>query len=264
MKKALKAIIHPVDSLKALVTRPALSASRHVVSDWCSVKNTEDQEGEGRRVRRVRFAANAKKNDGVFDPRRGWIQSSIPREVEDEFRYVSMPSDYQDGNFDDWLHHHQEDLEKRAAFWCYVHKKSLVKKKLWKFIFPDLHILLQQKQQEFWKLEDQIAALDQRASPWYLDFYNGKKSAVEKELYALDQQLREKQQELRLEVEHKIDALFPEVEEEEPEQVHGEVLQENDSIEVEELGSGFATDAAGRVRRFSHRLKGKSRKVYKF
>ena len=52
--------------------------------------------------------------------------------------------------------------------------------------------------------------------------------------------------------------------EEEPEQVHDEVLQENDSIEVEELGSGFATDAAGRVRRFSHRLKGKSRKVYKF
>ena len=184
--KLIKAIV-PLDSLKALVTRPALSASRHVVSDWCSVKNTEDQEGEGRRVRRVRFAANAKKNDGRLQGWK-WLPSSIPREVEDEVRYVSMPSDYQDGNFDDWLHHHQEDLEKRAAFWCYVHKKSLVKKKLWKFIFPDLHILLQQKQQEFWKLEDQIAALDPRASPWYLDFYNGKKSAVEKELYALDQQ----------------------------------------------------------------------------
>ena len=116
--KLIKALV-PLDSLKALVTRPALSASRHVVSDWCSVKNTEDQEGEGRRVRRVRrvrFAANAKKNDGRLHPRGYWMQSSIPREVEDEVRYVSMPTDYQDGNLDDWLHHHEEDLEKRSSF----------------------------------------------------------------------------------------------------------------------------------------------------
>ena len=53
-------------------------------------------------------------------------------------------------------------------------------------------------------------------------------------------------------------------EEENVDQVQDTELQENDSVQLEELGSGFATDTSGRVRRFSHRLKGKSRKVYKF
>ena len=55
--------------------------------------------------------------------------------------------------------------------------------------------------------------------------------------------------------------------EEEPgEEVQQAGLQENDSLqsEVEKLGSGYTTDAVGRVRRFSHRLKGKNCKAYKF
>ena len=127
MKKALKAIIHPVDSLKVLVTRPVLSASRHdAVSDWCSVENSEDQEGECRRVRRVRFVSNAKKNDGVLEG--SWKPSS--EEVGGEVRYVSMPSDYEDGNFGDWLQHHQEDLEKRVCFLQYVCMKGPVEEEL--------------------------------------------------------------------------------------------------------------------------------------
>ena len=40
--------------------------------------------------------------------------------------HVSVSSNYEDGNFDDFLQHHQEDLEKRASFWHNVRKKSLV------------------------------------------------------------------------------------------------------------------------------------------
>ena len=55
--------------------------------------------------------------------------------------------------------------------------------------------------------------------------------------------------------------------EEEPmQEVQEDGLEENDSLqsEVEKLGSGYTTDAVGRVRRFSHRLKGKNCKAYKF
>jgi hypothetical protein len=231
VKQALKAFVHPVvGRLTAVVSSPLLSASRHVgVSDWCSVKNTEDQEGEGRRVRRVRFASNAKKNDGRLEGWK-WKPSSIPREVGDEVCYVSMPSTYQDGNFDDWLQHHQEDLEKRTSFWQLVHKKSLVGNE-----FQDLHILIQKKQQEFKEWEDKMIACDPRAL-YHYDYYVSKMDAVEKEFYALRQQLQQKHDEF-FELERKIDALdTPEVgEENEPmQEVQEDGLQENDSLEFQE------------------------------
>ena len=262
VKQALKAFVHPVvGRLKAVVSSPLLSASRHVgVSDWCSVKNI-DQEGKGR-VRRVRFASDAKKEDGVLHPFGVWLPSPTRRaEVGGQVCDVSMPSDYEDGNLDDWLQHHQDDLGKRASWWHHVHKKSLVEKE-----YIALERLLQQTQQVFWDLEDKINACDPRAA-WHYEHYVCKKDAVEKEFYALKQQLQQKHDEF-FELERKIDALdTPEVGEEEPvQEVQEDELQENDSLqsEVEKLGSGYTTDAAGRVRRFSHRLKGKSRRAYKF
>ena len=288
VKQALKAIVRPaVDSLKAVVTRPLLSAFRHgSVSDWNSVKNTKEQEAEGRRVRRVRFASNAKKEGGVLHPYGVWLPSPTCREVGGEEHYKSMPSDYKDGNLDDWLQHDQEDLEKRASFWHLVKEKSPVFNEC-----MALQRLLEKTQQTFWEMEDMANTFDPKAAPFHYDYYVCKKDAAEKEFYALKPQLQEKQDEF-FALERKIDALDPEEGEEEPVQANVEELQENTSVEmevpfeesvlqeeaeegeeepvevhveeVEELGSGFTTDAAGRVRRFSHRLKGKSHRVYKF
>ena len=125
VKQALKAIVYPVvGSLKVLVTRPVLSAFRHEVSDWCSVQNNEDQEEV--EIRRVRFALNAKKYDGVLEWRGVWTPSRILREVGGEVCCVSMPSDYKDGNFGDWFQHHGEDLKKRASFWHHLSKRNSV------------------------------------------------------------------------------------------------------------------------------------------
>ena len=73
MKQALKAFVHPVvGRLRAVVSSPLLSASRHVgVSDWYSVKNI-NQEGKGH-VCRVHFAMDAKKEDGVLHPFGGMV-----------------------------------------------------------------------------------------------------------------------------------------------------------------------------------------------
>ena len=109
--QALKAIV-----FKAVVTRPLLSAFRHVVSDWCRDKNTVDQEGEGRRVRRVRFAMDAKKEDGVLEWSGVWTPSKILREQGGEVRDISMPPDYKDSNVGDWRQDQQEDLGKRASY----------------------------------------------------------------------------------------------------------------------------------------------------
>ncbi|GFH46463.1 predicted protein [Chaetoceros tenuissimus] len=370
VKQALQAFVHSVvGRSKAVVTRPLLSAFRHGgVSDWYSVKNSEDQEGEGRRVRRVRFAMDVKKEDGVLHPYGVWLSSPTRREVGGEVRSISKPSDYEDGNLDDWCQHYQEDLGKRASYWHLVKKKSLVEQE-----YIALEQLLQKTQQVFWDLEDKINAYDPRADPWY---YVRKKDAVEKEFYALRQQLQQKHDAF-FELERKIDALDPEAgeaggvegmeeagmeeteleeagveevieaeeeteedaeketggvdeteeeteeeaeaeeeteedaeedaeketggvdeteeeaeaEEETEEETEEEAEEETGGVEeteeeteeeaeadeeaeeaieeetgevTEELGSGFATDAAGRVRRFSHRLKGKSRRIYKF
>jgi hypothetical protein len=256
-----------------------------------------NQEGKGR-VRRVRFASDAKKNVGRLYRRWLWLPSPTRREAGGQVCRVSMPSNYQDGNFDDWLQHHQEDLEKRTSFWQLVHKKSLVEKE-----YFAIKRLLQKKQKEFTGWEDMMIACDPSAL-YHYDYYVSKMDAVEKEFYALKQQLQQKYDEF-FELERKIDALdTPEVgeenepmqevqedglqendslefkeeipfeesvqeeeEEEEPmQEVQEDGLQENDTLqsEVEKLGSGYTTDAVGRVRRFSHRLKGKNCKAYKF
>ncbi|GFH49846.1 predicted protein [Chaetoceros tenuissimus] len=214
--QALKAIV-----FKAVVTRPLLSAFRHVVSDWCRDKNTVDQEGEDRRVRRVRFAMDAKKEDGVLHPYGVWLSSPTRREVGGEVRDISKPPDYEDGNDVDWRQHHQEDLEKRASYWHLVKKKSPV--------FHEcmaLQRLLEKTQLVFWELEDKANAFDPKAVPFHYDYYVCKKDAVEKEFYALRQQLQQKQEGF-FELEQKIDALDPEEGEEEPVQVQEAVQQEN-------------------------------------
>ncbi|GFH49747.1 predicted protein [Chaetoceros tenuissimus] len=138
VKQALKAIVYPVvGSLKVLVTRPVLSAFRHEVSDWCSVQNTEDQEGEGRRVR---FALNAKKYDGVLEWSGVWTPSRILREVGGEVCHISKPFDYKDGNFGDWDQHYMEDLEKRASFWHHVSKRNSVENQ-WSDLERKIHSL---------------------------------------------------------------------------------------------------------------------------
>ena len=347
VKQALKAFVHPVvGRLKAVVSSPLLSASRHVgVSDWCSVKNI-DQEGKGR-VRRVRFASNAKKNDGRLHQK----PSSIPREVGDEVRYVSMPSTYQDGNFGDWFQHHQEDLEKRASFWDLVHKKSAVesqwsdlqkkidelkdserfmeerfreKQRELEEVHPQLErkidaIIYQEANAEELLEEEEINKFAEvEAARWehkkiekklggegaviedaggaedmdveMLDVQDQEEDADEEETDAVGAENDEKGvwigEELTVHLEfssfvqigskrRKLEA-NPEPQESDPDEVEvpfEESVQEEgeeepdevqEAVEVENLGSGYTTDAAGRVRRFSHRLKGKSCRGYKF
>ena len=367
VKQALKAFVHPVvGRLRTVVSSPLLSASRHVgVSDWCSVKNI-DQEGKGR-VRRVRFASNAKKEDGVLEWNGAWKPSSIPREVGDEVHYVAMPSTY--GNFGDWFQHHQEDLEKRASFWELVRKKSVVENQ-WSDLEKKINSLedsegfmeerFMEKQRELEEvhpqLERKIDAIiyqeanaeelleeeeinkfaEVEAARWehkkiekklggegaviedaggaedmdveMLDVQDQDHSEdnVEEDTHEVDNvieqtvaqvctsveelkeltvhlefssfvQIGSKRRKLEAnpepqesdpdEVEVPFEESVQEEGEEEPDEVQEAEVQENhDSLhfEVENLGSGYTTDAAGRVRRFSHRLKGKSCRAYKF
>ncbi|GFH49626.1 predicted protein [Chaetoceros tenuissimus] len=366
-----------------------------------AVQQENGQEGEGSRVRRVRFAMDAKKEDGVLEWSGVWTPSKILREEGGEVRDISMPPDYKDGNVGDWRQDQQEDLGKRASYWQNLSKRNFVEnqwsdleRKINKLDNPESEeerIMVERLREKQRELEEVYAELERKIDECLFIYPEGnteelleteeidefaeveaarwEDKKIEKKLggesvviedadgaedmdvdmldvqdqdegddYVVQQRKRKvsatveelkeltvhsefssfiqigsKRRKLEANPEHQesdsveteVPILSPEVTieseaaeeepmqvhqesdsvetevsiqspeaateivaaeeaEEEPMQVQTEEQQESDSVEAEELGSGFTTDTTGRVRRFSHRLKGKSCRIYKF